>query len=694
MQRRSGRQWIALVPVFAAMIIASCGKNSSTTGPRIAVLALVSGSGQSGPTGTTLSLPLVVRAEDQGGQPVSGVTISWEVSAGGGSVSPSQSVSGADGLASATLHLGNSVGPNTVSASLNGASPVVFSATATSAPTAKLTASSGDAQTGVVATALALDLTVKAADAVGNPKAGVVITFQALGGGSVTAGTAVTDALGLASTHWTLGTLAGTQTVTASAPGVTSLSFTATALAAAADAMTILTGNNQTGSPGAALPDSLRIRLVDRFGNPIAGVTITWTPAVGAGAVSPATSATDANGRAATRWTLGSTGGPKSITASGAGFLQTFTGGGNVTYLAVHAGSRHTCGRAQGGVAYCWGYNGDGQLGIGLPPQGSGPVFALPQPTGTTGNLTFGLLSGGGFHTCALTLAGVGYCWGVNVDGRLGIGTNAPANAPTAVIATRAFGTITAGQVHSCSIDLAGRAFCWGANADGELGIIGGPVVPPDSLSINLPTTVQGGLLFALISAGGLHTCAIDMVGGAWCWGNNASGQLGDGSNTVAVAPRAVIGGVVFGSISAGNSHTCGLDNNGVAYCWGANASGQLGTGGALPTNAPVVVAGGFVFANISAGKAHTCGVTTAGALYCWGSNSKGQLGDGTTANHLAPALVASVFLFKSVSAGDAHSCAVTTTNVTVCWGDNEYGQVGDGTTVNRLVPTRVAFQP
>src|ERR1051325_1099609 len=105
MQRRSGRMVIALAPVFAAMIIASCGTDN-TTGPVIASLVLASGAGQTAPAGSTLPLPLTVRAQDQANQPVSGVTVLWEVTAGGGSVSPAQSITGSDGLASTTLQLG------------------------------------------------------------------------------------------------------------------------------------------------------------------------------------------------------------------------------------------------------------------------------------------------------------------------------------------------------------------------------------------------------------------------------------------------------------------------------------------------------------------------------------------------------------------------------------------------------------
>ncbi len=694
MQRRSGRVWVAVAPVFAAMILASCAKDLST-GPRLATLIEVSGDGQAGAIGSPLAQPLVIKVLDQAGTPVEGEIVVWQVTAGGGSVSPSQTTTDANGLTSTSLRLGTTIGPNRVVATLGDLDPVVFNASATAAPPTKLTQVGGDGQSAVVGTQLPLDLSVQVTDAVGNPKSGVLVTFAITsGGGTVSATSAISDATGTASIHWTLGTTAGTQTAAALVSGLTPVTFTATGRASLPDALTILTGNNQTGTPGSALPDSLRVRLSDRFGNPISGVAITFAPSPSSGTVSPTVTTTDVNGRAATRWTLGSTGGPKQVSVSGGGFTQTFSGGGNVLYLVLSSGGRHSCGLAQGGVEYCWGYNGDGQLGIGVAPAGSGPVFALPQPSGTAGNLTFGQISSGRFHNCSLTLAGVGYCWGINVDGRLGTGGATTAITPAPIVSTRPYASISAGQVHSCSIDLAGRAFCWGGNADGQLGIIGGPVVPSDSLSITVPTAVQGAMLWSAISAGGLHTCAIDGGGTGWCWGNNASGQLGDGTTTGALAPRLVASGGGLIAISAGNLHTCALNGAGGAFCWGNNASGQLGTGGFGGSSAPVGVSGGLVFTAISAGQAHTCGLTGGGALYCWGSNAKGQLGDGSTSTRTVPTLVSGGLTFRSVSAGDLHTCGVTTANIAYCWGDNEFGQLGDGSTTGRLVPARVAFQP
>jgi hypothetical protein len=128
MQRRSNRAGIALASMFAAMIVASC---ADTTAPRIAVLVGVSGSGQSALAGTLLPQPFVVRVEDQAGVAVEGFTVTWEVTAGGGSVAEDQSATDAQGLASTSLVLGLTPGVNRVTASIGSQFDVTFTATGT-----------------------------------------------------------------------------------------------------------------------------------------------------------------------------------------------------------------------------------------------------------------------------------------------------------------------------------------------------------------------------------------------------------------------------------------------------------------------------------------------------------------------------------------------------------------------------------
>ena len=149
------------------------------------------------------------------------------------------------------------------------------------------------------------------------------------------------------------------------------------------------------------------------------------------------------------------------------------------------------------------------------------------------------------------------------------------------------------------------------------------------------------------------HSCALELGGDIYCWGDNSLGQLGDTLVTQASVPHLVMGGLTFLSVSAGAGHTCGVTGAGSAYCWGSDASGQLGSvalslcssgiGAQLCTPVPTPVAGGLTFQSVAAGTQHSCGLTSGagGAVtYCWGLNDHGQLGDGTNRSSVSPVRV------------------------------------------------------
>ncbi|MGH7563265.1 MAG: FIMAH domain-containing protein [Gemmatimonadota bacterium] len=306
-------------------------------------------------------------------------------------------------------------------------------------------------------------------------------------------------------------------------------------------------------------------------------------------------------------------------------------------------------------------------------------------------DVEFATLSSGFAHTCGLTAAGDAYCWGFNLFGQLGDGTNIDSNVPVAVFDGLTFDAISAGGVHTCGLTPTGDAYCWGSNFDGELGDGGFPG------RSNVPVAVFGGLFFDAISAGNTHTCGLTAPGDAYCWGNNVSRQLGDGTtNTESNVPVPVVdfGELTFDAISAGGGHTCGVTAAGDAYCWGSNFFGALGAGTITESNVPVAVLGdGLTFDAISAGGQHTCGVTAAGDAYCWGFNSFGELGDDTNTDSNVPVAV-TVFdglTFDPISTGWDHTCGLTPTGDAYCWGNNEFGQLGDGTNMDSNVPVPVA---
>ncbi|HMG18254.1 MAG TPA: hypothetical protein VK573_05980 [Gemmatimonadales bacterium] len=242
---------------------------------------------------------------------------------------------------------------------------------------------------------------------------------------------------------------------------------------------------------------------------------------------------------------------------------------GSLTFAAVSAGAGHTCGLTTDSAAYCWGAGG--ALGDGSttgPEQcGFAHVRCSAVPVAVLGGLTFASTTsggGGGFHTCGVAIGGQAYCWGFNGWGELGDGTNVERASPVAVVGGHTFAELDAGAGHTCGVTTGGDAYCWGSNSFGELGNGG-----DTALLHPTPIAVVGGLTFTSVSAGYTHTCGVATGGQAYCWGNNYMGKLGNGDTTDEASPVAVFGGLTFTTVSAEADQTCGLTVEGVAYCWG-----------------------------------------------------------------------------------------------------------------------------
>lgn len=254
---------------------------------------------------------------------------------------------------------------------------------------------------------------------------------------------------------------------------------------------------------------------------------------------------------------------------------------GGVVFERVVAGVEHNCGLDNDQVAYCWGLNDYGQLGDGTV--GAGRSRAEPRPVKT--DLRFSAIAPGLDHTCALTNGGKAYCWGRNGDGQLGTGGFPPLSAvPVPVAIDTIFGKITAGVAHTCGLATGGTAYCWGRNWYGQLGI--------GSLSGGAtPVAVAGDLAFMDISAGGDHTCALETGGMAYCWGSNWRGYLGNNfdfasknytaEDLIQRTPTPVTTSLRFVAIGASrpSQHTCALATDGSAHCWGDGTTGSLGIG-------------------------------------------------------------------------------------------------------------------
>jgi hypothetical protein len=318
---------------FSVRVMAPASGGQPAGSP--AVLSLVSGNAQTGATGQALATPFTVAVTDANGNPVSGVTVTFAVTAGGGSLSAASVSTSSSGLASTTLTLGANAGTNTVTATSGtlAGSPVSFSATGTAAPTATtLSLVSGNGQTGTAGQALANPFVVEVTNSGGSPVSGVTVTFAVTaGGGSLSATTVSTNSSGLASTTLTLGPNTGTNTVTATSGSLTGspLTFSATATAASGPTtLSVVSGNGQAGGTGQSLANPFVVEVTNSSGSAVSGVTVTFAITAGAGSLSATTASTNSSGLASTTLTLGPNAGTNTVTATSgalAGSPVTFT---------------------------------------------------------------------------------------------------------------------------------------------------------------------------------------------------------------------------------------------------------------------------------------------------------------------------------------------------------------------------------
>lgn len=284
---------------------------------------------------------------------------------------------------------------------------------------------------------------------------------------------------------------------------------------------------------------------------------------------------------------------------------------------SIAAGQQHAC-AVVANDTLCWGFNDRAQLA-------TDDRTRRTMPTATVmGSGVFGVYAGAS-HTCVRTMAQKLRCAGDNVYDQLGhSATDEYISAFVSAEALMDVRQVALGAAHSCTLDGEGVIHCWGDNSTGQLG---NPAITVATV-IPQPVTVPAG--FVHLAAGDYHTCAIDRNGEVWCWGDNGRDQAQPEDGPAEVPePQRVDLTRNASALAAGEAHTCAVMVDGSVECWGDDSSGQLGNG-EEPGPGPVRVDGIGNARTIEAGRAHTCVALRTPAIRCWGANNQGQLGTGS----------------------------------------------------------------
>lgn len=352
-------------------------------------------------------------------------------------------------------------------------------------------------------------------------------------------------------------------------------------------------------------------------------------------------------------------------------------GGAAEASVQLALGYLHTCARKTDGKVRCWGDNGAGQLGDGIPfDAGARSPALVPQPVVGITDAVY--VASGLSHSCAILKSGRVECWGVNIFGQLGDGTTTRSSSPVPVTGITRAVALVAGTSFTCALVEGGTVSCWGANYSGQLGD-GTKVDRTTAAPVQQLTGAVG------IAAGEHHACAVVGSGSVMCWGKNDEGQLGNGTTTESLLPTSLasLGDAV--QVVAASRFTCARLKSGQVNCWGANTLGQLGTGSpnATPNPSPAFTAVSDAIA-IGIGYEHACAARRSGEVVCWGAAGNGQVGSGSVpadASIPRPTPVVGLSGALAVATGGDHSCATTSSGAVFCWGANTLGQLGNGTT-------------
>jgi alpha-tubulin suppressor-like RCC1 family protein len=334
------------------------------------------------------------------------------------------------------------------------------------------------------------------------------------------------------------------------------------------------------------------------------------------------------------------------------------------------------------GTVSAWGDNSFGQLGDGTTTGRLAPVLVAELSDVTS-------IAAGGRHSLALKNDGTVWAWGRNSSGQLGDGTTIDHAIPVQAGTLTGIQAISAGSNHSVALRSSDSTlWAWGANNRGQLGFIG----ERDRFS---PSQVPAMKNVINEAAGGEFTVAVKSDGTVWSWGDNKFGQLGlNKTDAFKDKPTKLSGIGSISAVVAGRSHTFAISQAGLVYAWGNNNSGQLGDGTTTLRLSPVALDAFASPISLAGGADHSLFINPNGTVMTWGSNYLGQLGESTPVQRNLPGQVPNIADAIQADAGAYFSMVLRADGTVLAWGDNDSGELGDGTLGRRPVPVLVLAPP
>lgn len=291
------------------------------------------------------------------------------------------------------------------------------------------------------------------------------------------------------------------------------------------------------------------------------------------------------------------------------------------------------------------------------------------------------------WNTYAIKADGTLWTWGyANGTGSLADATASGQGrvAPQQIGAVTNWTDLDVGNAFGLGLRANGTLWAWGNNNSGQLG-------DGTTTTRTAPVQIGFGRTWSAMAAGNSHGVAIATDGTLWTWGLNTNGQLGQGDTTQRSSPTQVGTANDWSRVSARGHFTIALKTNGELWAWGENLYGQLGLGDTTQRNSPVRVGSDNDWAQIAGGSIHALALKTDGTLWAWGTGNSGRLGNGGTTTSLVPVQVGTASDWTAISGGNANSAARKQDGSVWIWGSNSSGQLGDGSTTYKSTPQRFA---